>query len=188
MDLASLFFVSHSLFVLLSSRYIEHTHSISHTGFYFVRYNERTLFLFNRLLKMGDTIARYKSHQAALTAAINEAVSWIGLKVKVWKWGNQNAFPGGVEFHRRKDLMKKFIQGEADVKPYIFHMSWTQNKDNKKLFLQQLGEWRVKDNCESGAAECCLVEPNIVCHYRDKPSIIPCRDSPPIDNGKPSFW
>jgi hypothetical protein len=143
---------------------------------------------------MGDTIARYKSHQAALTAAINENVSWIGLKVKVWKWGEYNAFPGGVEFHRRKDLMKNFLTNKTDtVEPYIFHMSWTTNKDNKKLFLQQMGEWRLKDHhsvdnyCQDGLA-CCLAEPNVVCHYRDKPSIIPCKDSPPIDKGKPSFW
>ena len=51
---------------------------------------------------MGDTVARYGSHQAALTAAINENVSWIGLKVKVWRWGQNNQFLGGVEYHRNK--------------------------------------------------------------------------------------
>jgi hypothetical protein len=28
----------------------------------------------------------------------------------------------------------------------------------------------------------------VICHYRDKPSKIPCNDSPAIDKGKPSFW
>ena len=62
------------------------------------------------------------------------------------------------------------------VHPYIFHMTWTKNKDNKKLYFQQMmGEWYLKDSC--------LPEPNIVCHYRDKPSLISCKDSPPIDAG-----
>jgi hypothetical protein len=73
------------------------------------------------------------------------------------------------------------------VQPYIFHMSWTKNKDNKRLYFQQMGEWYLKDSCLTGW-ECCLPEPNIVCHYRDKPSLISCKDSPPIDAGRPSFW
>ena len=69
-------------------------------------------------------------------------------------------------------------------------MSWTSNKANKKLYFEQMGEWRVKEGCplDSDGDGCCLAEPMIKCHYRDKPSIIPCKSSPPIDKGKPSFW
>jgi hypothetical protein len=36
---------------------------------------------------------------------------------------------------------------------------------------------------------CCTVEPNFACHYRDKPSMKPCKDSPNIDGaGSKSFW
>lgn len=70
---------------------------------------------------------------------------------------------------------------------YLFHMSWTKNKDNKKLYFQQMGEWYLKSDCLTGW-DCCLVEPEITCHYRDKPFMIPCKDSPPIDAGRPSFW
>ena len=91
-------------------------------------------------------------------------------------------------------------------------------EDNKVKFLQQMGQWHVRDVCiaqtrskiaqESGGESgdgsvnengdttsstmlfepCCLAQPNIVCHYRDKPSKIPCKESDPIDKGRPSFW
>ena len=35
---------------------------------------------------------------------------------------------------------------------------------------------------------CCLAEPIIKCHFKDKPSKIPCRDYPAIDKGGKSFW
>lgn len=79
----------------------------------------------------------------------------------------------------------------------LFHMSWTNNKDNKLLFFKQMGMWYLNEQCEATADlvldgnmvdNCCSVEPIVTCHYRDKPSIIPCKDSPPIDKGRPSFW
>ena len=128
-----------------------------------------------------------KSHQAALTSLLNEHSSWKGLRVKVWKRGSGTEFPGGYEYHRDKSLMKDLVTDKADVKPYIFHMSWTKNKANKKLFLEQMGEWYTKPDCMTGLG-CCLKQANVTCHYRDKPSIIPCKESEPIDKGRPSFW
>jgi hypothetical protein len=159
-------------------------------GFYYVKSNPKTEFFFSTLLRMGDVIATSSSHQAALTALLNEHVSWKGLRVKVWNRGEYNEFPGGYEYHRSKTVMKSLLSpGNSSnlVDPYIFHMSWTQNKDNKKLYFEQMGEWYKKENCMTGF-DCCLKQPNVTCHYRDKPSIIPCRQSPPIDKGKPSFW
>eukprot|EP00525_Craspedostauros_australis_P005301 CAMPEP_0198114018 /NCGR_PEP_ID=MMETSP1442-20131203/5526_1 /TAXON_ID= /ORGANISM="Craspedostauros australis, Strain CCMP3328" /LENGTH=123 /DNA_ID=CAMNT_0043771231 /DNA_START=53 /DNA_END=424 /DNA_ORIENTATION=- len=121
-----------------------------------------------------------------------------GLRVKIFERHTEE-FPGGFSYHRMSDFMKELARGE--VHPYIFHMSWTHNKDNKKLFFQQMGEWYLDDRCvgttanelgvsghESMIAPCCLSEPNVICHYRDKPSKIPCTDSPPIDKGGQSFW
>jgi hypothetical protein len=81
--------------------------------------------------------------------------------------------------------MKDVLQGR--IKPFIFHMSWTENKQNKRLFFEQMGEW-FTDASSCTGLNCCLEEPRVTCHYRDKPSIIPCRDSPPIHKGRPSFW
>eukprot|EP00538_Stauroneis_constricta_P000559 CAMPEP_0119545714 /NCGR_PEP_ID=MMETSP1352-20130426/385_1 /TAXON_ID=265584 /ORGANISM="Stauroneis constricta, Strain CCMP1120" /LENGTH=555 /DNA_ID=CAMNT_0007590301 /DNA_START=140 /DNA_END=1807 /DNA_ORIENTATION=+ len=158
------------------------------TGFYYVKANDKTRFFFSELLRAGDVIAATKSHQAALTAKLNEHASWKGLRVKVWNRGEDNPFPGGFEYHRKKDIMKSIFNGNPKTEPYIFHMSWTENKNNKKLYFEQMGEWYIKDGCTDGAFDCCLAEPDIKCHYRDKPSKIPCKDSPPIDKGRPSFW
>ena len=177
-------------------------------GFYFVRYTPESLFFFGMLMRQGDVVAKTTSHQAALTSLLNEHVSWKGLRVKVWNKGESNPFPGGVEYHRSKAYMKSLIKrnkNDLDKRmgqkatyakleplpqtPYIFHMSWTKNKDNKKLYFEQMGEWYLKEDCTAGGAtECCLAHPNVVCHYRDKPSMGDCSKSPPIDAGRPSFW
>jgi len=83
---------------------------------------------------------------------------------------------------------------------YIFHMSWTNSKSNKIKFLQQMGEWYLEDTCLEGWGQadwstdklkgknCCAAAPVVTCHYRDKPSKIPCKDSPPIDKDARSWW
>ena len=86
-----------------------------------------------------------------------------------------------------------------------FDRSWTENKDNKLLFLRQLGEWYVTDKCidkpassilggrtSSEAAPlvqpCCAMVPIFSCHFRDKASLHPCKSSNPIDEDGESFW
>jgi len=170
----------------------------ANSGFYYVRHNPRTEHFFSALLTSGDVILETKSHQQALIALMSEHVSLFGLKVKVFSRDTEE-FPGGYHYHQpTQKYMRQFFDGKVD--PYIFHMSWTFNKDNKLLFLQQLGEWYVDDQClhkkpeeitlgdGNFASGCCLKESNFACHYRDKPSIFPCFDSPPIDKDKPSFW
>lgn len=169
------------------SRQVRYQPYSPNTGFYFVRHSELTVYFFNCLLKKGDLIALTKSHQAALSAQIAEFVSWKGLRVKVWRKLGNTLFPGGAEYHNSKDYMKKMIAGE--IKPYIFHMSWTQNKDNKKLFYEQMAEWYTKgDDSGCNGLDCCVAEPIVTCHYRDKPSKTSCKDSPPIDKNGRSFW
>lgn len=168
----------------------------ANSGFYFVRHNERTFHFLAALLQSGDLIIKTDSHQQALVATMNEHVSLFGLKVKVLS-RDMEEFPGGYQWNQKSGkYMKSLFANE--IHPYIFHMSWTKNKDNKLLYFRQFGEWYVQDKCiqkkvgevEGGATfdNCCSVEPLVSCHYRDKPSVIPCKDSPPIDAGKPSFW
>lgn len=73
--------------------------------------------------------------------------------------------------------------------------------------LLQLGEWYVEDKCIGSTASdilgsdgslslgdanlfepCCAAEPIFSCHYKDKPSKLPCKDSITIDNTRKSFW
>jgi hypothetical protein len=162
------------------------------TGFYYVRNNPTTMFFFGTLLRMGDLVAATKSHQASLTALLNEFASWKGLRVKVWRMGlndgSPTPFPGGAEYHRHNDYMRELV--DEKIHPWVFHMSWTENKDNKKLFFEQMGEWYLQEDTSScsSPADCCLPQPNITCHYNDKPSKIPCKEAPRIDKKGKSFW
>ena len=180
-----------------SARYAPYS---ANSGFYYVRSNERTRYFFVSLLYAGDLILRSSSHQQALIQVMTEHASMFGLRVKVLG-RDMIEFPGGWHYHRRKDFMKQVVKGEVDAN--IFHMSWTTNKNNKLKFFQQMGEWYLDKNCIGKTKEeivgnvtsslsliqpCCLPEAEITCHYKDKPSKIPCNDSPPIDKHGRNFW
>lgn len=157
------------------------------------------------LARNGDMIQASGSHQSALNAVLSEQASMRGLRVKVFgrETKEGHLFPGGYHFHRRRQFMKDLIQSKLPVgeRPYIFHMSWTTNKNNKVKFFQQMGDWYLKDQCIEVSEEwedtdgsmwsttCCEAEPQITCHYNDKPSKIPCKSSPNIDGPKGrAFW
>lgn len=178
----------------------------ANSGFYYVRANKKTSYLFTSLLYHGAIVRKSKSHQQVLVQLLNEHSSMFGLKVKVFDATLTDMFPGGIHYHQDWNTMKKIISGTSNA--YLLHMSWTENKMNKVLFFRQLGEWYVQDICISDGGEsstlidgdtelddgslieqCCSVEPIFSCHYKDKPSKIPCPDSPRIDPHKHrSFW
>uniref|UniRef100_A0A7R9ZQD4 Nucleotide-diphospho-sugar transferase domain-containing protein n=2 Tax=Craspedostauros australis TaxID=1486917 RepID=A0A7R9ZQD4_9STRA len=179
-----------------STRYAPYS---ANSGFYYVKHNDRTQYFLTSLLLAGDLILKTDSHQQALIALLSEHVSLYGLKVKIMSRDTPE-FPGGYHYHQAsKRYMKSFFAKEVD--PYIFHMSWTKNKDNKLLFFQQMGDWYVNEQCvhqkvddvaidDGGTfvSTCCSAEALIECHYRDKPSIVQCKSSPPIDKGHGSWW
>ena len=160
----------------------------TYAGFYFVRNNAKTQFFFGMLLRMGDVMQRSKSHQSVLNDLIQHFASWKGLRVKTFP--KDGLFPGGAEFHNNKSYMRELVL-EKSKEYYIFHMSWTENKENKKKFLEQLGEWYTVEDTDDvlcSGIDCCLSTPNITCHYNDKPSKIPCNFSPSIDKNREPFW
>eukprot|EP00977_Amphora_coffeiformis_P029223 scaffold39515_cov176-Amphora_coffeaeformis.AAC.1 len=169
--------------------------------------------LVNALLMQGDLIVSTKSHQIPLTFLLQEMASLHGLTIKVWNAMTTDEFPGGHAFHRRKSFMKDLIASTtttsdnnnnnnnknahvaAAVQPYLFHMSWTASSVNKVKFWQQMGEWYVAESCRHLATNgdnmtgpCCLAQPLEQCHYRDKPSKHPCKDSPTIDKNGRDWW
>mmetsp|Transcript_12065 Transcript_12065/g.17690 ORF Transcript_12065/g.17690 Transcript_12065/m.17690 type:complete len:523 (-) Transcript_12065:86-1654(-) len=144
------------------------------TGFYYMRYNKRTQFLMSHLLRLGDVVMNTGSHQNVMNHVMAEHSSWRGLKVKTIN-RDEPDFPCGYHFHERKQFMNDMLSGK--IKPYIFHMSWTKDKDEKIKYLQQLSEWYVKSTCDGvqeTAAHCCLAEPLFQCHYKNKPSKETC--------------
>lgn len=172
----------------------------ANSGFYFARSNLRTKHLFRSMLYAGDLIYASRSHQNVLIALLAEYSSFSGLRVKILS-KDMEEFPGGFHYHTRKESVKKLVQGKSNA--YIFHMSWTQNKVNKLEYFRQMGDWYLHDECIGKEANeivsgtkikgnligsCCSAEPLITCFYRDKPSKIPCRQSPPKDKKGASFW
>jgi len=108
--------------------------------------------------------------------------------------------------------MKQMIKGGKKM-ALSFHMNWNDNKVHKREFLEQMGDWYIRDVCAGEktvasilaasdatdasstgrvdlTAACCVAgRPIPKCHYRDKPSIVPCRDKPPFQGDKAkSFW
>ena len=171
----------------------------ANSGFYFMRNNPRTQYFLTQLVLAGDLILKTYSHQQALVSMLAEHSSLFGLKVKVMS-KEDDRFPGGFHYHQKgpNSYFKRYFRGETD--PWIFHMSWTLNKDNKLQYLRQIGEWYVQDQCidknlteiplENGslAEACCSAEALFSCHYMDKPSKKPCHDSPPIDKTGKDWW
>lgn len=168
------------------------------SGFYYVRHNPRTQHFLTSLLMSGDLVLKTFSHQQAMTAVLAEHASLFGLRVKVMS-RDEDDFPGGYHFHRQQgSFLRDMFKGKKH--PYIFHMSWTKSKDNKLLFLKQMGEWYLKDHCvakklsdigvekDNFVEQCCSKEALVTCHWKDKPSIKPCKDSPALDKGARSFW
>jgi Nucleotide-diphospho-sugar transferase len=101
----------------------------ANSGFYFVRHNDRTRHFLTSLFSAGDLILKTNSHQQALIAVLSEHVSLYGLKAKVLS-REMEEFPGGYQWNMKSGkYMRAFFAGE--LHPYIFHMSWTLNKNNK---------------------------------------------------------
>ena len=175
------------------------------TGCYYVRNNELTQHFFTSLLLNGDTMFRSHNDQEDIGVRLADFSSVYGLKVKVIPRA-EVATPGGYQFHDvspfGKDYMRKILNNTHE--PYLFHMSWTDGKTHKIQYLQQMGQWYVNEGCidksfneiaagsqtskKTIPAHCCSLAPIIRCHYRDKPSIVPCTEYDSIEKGAPSWW
>ena len=187
----------------------------ANSGFYYAKYNARTNHFFLSLLMAGDSTIENSNDQIVFNVKLSEHSVLYGLKVKVFPRDNL-LFPGGFHYHHNepsdKENMKQIMNGTSDS--YIFHMSWTENSKFKILFFQQMRQWYVQENCSyrfsngtdtsnipneeralqtTGSNDplhngCCSATPIFNCHYRDKPSILPCPNSQSIDNGAASWW
>jgi Nucleotide-diphospho-sugar transferase len=205
-----------------SSSVFESPYSVANSGFYYVQSNVRTRYLFSKLVALGmdflilDTNNRQHQEATAmvqpLQLLLSEQASLFGLRVKTLQGGKRNhqqqeqpndndvdneawLFPNGYHFHTKPEYMARLFQKE--IHPFLFHMNaWgnNYNKTTKVKFLQQMGDWHVKDDdClvslqqqqqqqqRADSAQnngCCILNPVPKCHYRDMPSPHPCRDSP----------
>lgn len=134
-----------------------------------------------------------------MAVLLSEHARIFGLQVKTVSKMRNREFPVGYHFHSDRAFMEDVILGRIET-PFVFHMNWNNDKETKRKFNQQLGDWFVDGACTTSGAEttlvqfvasskssCCVREPVVVCHFRDKPSKIPCEVSPLIEEDT-SFW
>lgn len=111
------------------------------SGFYFVKHNNRTLFMFEKMMKCGASeIGQTHSHQSVLIRHIAEAHHLTGLKVWVL---DTKLFPSGQTYHENKKQVKR-IQ-EHSFRPFVFHMCWTSNRVDKVVYFKEMGLWYLPD-------------------------------------------
>ena len=96
------------------------------SGFYYLKQNERTRYLMEKMLKSVSEISTTHSHQATLIRHLVESHEIVGLEVKMV---DQRLFPSGYMYHHAKEYIKNLK--EYTELPYVFHMCWTDNRDQK---------------------------------------------------------
>lgn len=152
------------------------------SGLYLMRYNERTVAFMNDLARQGDAVLGLRSHQAVVARLMTQHVSLHGLRPKVIAREDPKTLPCGYHFHRDWNYMRAMLKTKK-AKPLLFHMSWTNDKTDKRRFMEQMGQWYLLDGYQ------CSAEALFRCHFRDKPSIEPCHSSPRMDKGsRRDFW
>ena len=63
-----------------------------------------------------------------------------GLQVYVL---DMKLFPSGQVYHENKKLVRK-IQDKT-YRPYVFHMCWTTNRDDKLIYFKDMGLWYLSE-------------------------------------------
>jgi hypothetical protein len=116
------------------------------SGFYFVKYNERTLYMFETFMKCAASeIGQTHSHQSVLIRHIAESHHLVGLRVFVL---DTKEFPSGQTYHENKKQVK-LIQ-EHKYKPFVFHMCWTSNRVDKVVYFKDMKLWYLPEAYSRG--------------------------------------
>jgi len=125
------------------------------SGFYYMKHNARTLFFMEKMMKCSASEIGYThSHQSVLTRHIAEVHHLAGLKVFVL---DMELFPSGQAYHEKKKYLAKILA--HTYMPFVFHMCWTDNRDNKLVYFKEIKLWYVKEN-----DDVCNVAPKMLQH------------------------
>lgn len=103
------------------------------SGFYYQKYNSRVMYLMEKMLKSVSEISTTHSHQATLIRHIVESHDVVGLHIRMV---DQKLFPSGYMYHHQKKYIEHLIAYEE--LPYVFHMCWTSNKDDKVSYGEDI--------------------------------------------------
>ena len=124
------------------------------SGFYYMKYNDKTKYFMEKMMKCGPSEIGYThSHQSVLIRHIAESVHQTGLKIIVL---DQQLFPSGEAYHEKKKFIAKII--ERTFVPFVFHMCWTDNRKNKVVYFKEIKLWFLPEENQ------CL-KTNLMEHY-----------------------
>ena len=136
------------------------------SGFYFVAHNVRTRYLFETFLKhASEEIGLTHSHQSVLIRHIAETQHLFGLRVYVL---DQQLFASGQAYHENKPLVRRIQSRE--YRPYVFHMCWTDNRENKVVYFKDVGLWYLPDDSDAEKGKTCTNAPSMLKYIQGLPS------------------
>ena len=97
-----------------------------------------------RLIKSFAEIIVSTSHQSVLIKYILESSDIFDIKTLTLE---EEEFPSGKMFHHNKSYVSS-LKANAYT-PYVFHMCWTSNSDDKVKFFKELHMWYLdqSDKC-----------------------------------------
>jgi hypothetical protein len=120
------------------------------SGFYYFKHNPRVLYLMERMLKGGPgEISVSHSHQSVLIRYLTEVHDMNGIKVNVL---GSTDFPSGAMYHNNKTFIKRIKEYKEE--PFVFHMCWTANREDKVKYLKDLGMWYLPDETNARHNTC----------------------------------
>ena len=120
------------------------------SGFYYFKNTPKVKYLMERMLKSGPgEISVSHSHQSVLIRYLTEAHDLYGMDVNVL---SSTSFPSGAMYHQNKSFIARIKKYQEE--PFVFHMCWTANREDKVKYLKDLGMWYLpeqeptKQTCE----------------------------------------
>jgi hypothetical protein len=125
-----------------------YTPFFSNSGFYYIKHTTKTQHFLESFMKAAASEIGYThSHQSVLIRYLFETHKLFGLDVLLL---NMEDFPSGIMYHHNKKYMAK-IRARTFT-PFVFHMCWTANREDKVKFLKELGLWYLNpvNTCNEG--------------------------------------
>lgn len=121
----------------------------TNTGFYFIRYNKKTVYFQERMIKTMGEIIFTASHQATLIRYLTEAHYVFDMSILLLQ---DHIFPSGRAYHEAPKFVLEVVNYRAF--PYVWHMCWTPDRANKSKFLGTLGMWFLPAPNTSKGSRC----------------------------------
>jgi hypothetical protein len=134
----------------------------TNTGFYFVRNTPKSLHLLHRLSLAVGEIDFTASHQATLIRHMTELQGAFGLQILVL---NDREFPSGRMYHEQQRYVNDVKKHR--VTPYVWHMCWTANRDQKVVYYKDLGLWFLP--VTDYGSHMCESAPSLLEHFHRHP-------------------